>query len=221
MENLRELAKSGNMKQSATLIVAQYFSKESPAPKLPDVQATYGSPKLNRNPGGRIISVTVKDASGKEKELGYKDFAQAFKCTPEEAKKLRKECVRAIQNGKDVNGVLSFVAENSEGKSKFWTKSATKIGTYVVGAAAVGVGVYAATGGFKKKDNEVEQTPTSQTNVVKSVMQEDTDTSTGTDTSTPAPSENDSGSAKSGNDTRTTGKQGNPITPFIKGGNTR
>ena len=214
MENLRELAKSGNMKQSATMIVAQYFSKESPAPKLPDVQATYGSPKLNRNPSGKIISITVKDASGKEKELGYKDFAKAFNCTPEEAKKLRKECVRAIQNGKDVNGVLSTVAHKSDGKSKFWTKTATKIGTYVVGAAAVGVGVYAATGGFKKKD-EAEQNDVATPNTVTSVMSEDTDTGTSTS------SENDSGSTKSGNDTRTTGKQGNPITPFIKGGNTR
>ena len=246
MENLRELAKSGNMKQSATLIVAQYFSKESPTPKLPDVQTTYGSPKLNRNPGGKIISITVKDATGKEKELGYKDFAKAFNCSPEEAKKLRKECARAIQNGKDVNGVLSFVAENSEGKSKFWTKTATKVGTYVVGAAAVGVGVYAVAGGFKKKDNEAEQNDASTTNLFKTKVQEvtstdigkrtdtyigkstdtgkstGTDTGTSTDTATTAPSENDSGKS-GGDDTRTTTttNHSNPITPFIKGGNTR
>ncbi len=213
MENLRELAKSGNMKQSATMIVAQYFSTEKPAPKLPDVQATYGSPKLNKNPGGKVISITVKDASGKEKELGYKDFAQAYRCTPEEAKKLRKECVRAIQNGKDVNGVLSFVAENSEGKSKFWTKSATKIGAYVVGAAAVGVGAYAAFGGFKKKDDDNEEKPQSLTVALETVKTDESNKSSVTasettnDTTTPTKT--------------TTITHSNPITPFIKGGNTR
>lgn len=135
MENLRALAKSGQTNQSAAYIVASYFAKEKPAPTMPATQATYGSPKLNRNPGGKIISISVKDASGNEKELGYKDFADALKCSKEEAKKIRKECIRVIKNNGNVNEVLSFVAANSEGKSKFWTKTATKIGTYALVAA--------------------------------------------------------------------------------------
>lgn len=217
MENLRVIAASDKTKQGATQIVAQYFSKESPAPKMPEVQTTYGSPKLNRNPGGKVISITVKDATGKEKELGYKDFAKAYGCSPEEAKKLRKECVRAIKNGGNVDGVLSFVANNSEGKSKFWTKTATKIGTYVVGAAAVGVGVYAATGGFKKKDDNNKETTRSSdekkyVDAAPAVTTTDISTPTDTNTSTGT-------NTQPTRSTPTT--HSNPVTPFIRGGNTR
>ena len=106
MENLRDLVKSGQTNQSAAYIVASYFAKEQPAPVMPKTQPTYGSPKLNRNPGGKIISITVKDAAGNEKELGYKDFAKAFNCSNEEAKKIRKECIRVIKNGGNVAKVL-------------------------------------------------------------------------------------------------------------------
>lgn len=224
MENLRVLANSDKTNKAATQIVAKYLSRANPAPKMPEVQTTYGNPTLNRNPGGKIISITVTDSSGKKKELGYKDFAKAYGCSPEEAKKLRKECVRAIQNGQKVDGVLSFVANNSEGKSKFWTKTGTKIGTYVVGAAALGLGAYAAFGGFKKKNDGNEGTTLSTdesvdesegvTTTGTSTPTNDTSASTGTSTSTNDPS------TSNGTNTTTTTRI-NPSIPFIGLGNTR
>ncbi len=158
MKNLRELIASGKAEQSVARVVASYMAKENPAPQMPATNSGYVFEKLGKRADGKSITIKVRDASGKERELGYKDFAEAYGCTKEQAKKLRDECIRSIKNGGDVNGVLSEVANNSRDRgSNFWTKGWVKATEYAVGAAAVGVGAYAAFGGFKKKGGDEEE----------------------------------------------------------------
>ena len=114
--------------------VATYFAGEKPAPRLPEgKEGNWSVSKLNKtllNQGvgmagvsSSAISITVTNDSGTKKKLKAEDFANYFHCDKKEGKKILKAYARAIEDGADLNGILSEIAD---GKTSSKTKSKDK-----------------------------------------------------------------------------------------------
>ena len=109
--------------------VATYFSGESPAPVMPKAkEGRWSVSKLNKtwlNQGTAMvgvssgaISITVVNENGSKKKLKAEDFANYFHCDKKEGKKILKAYARALEDGAELDGVLSEIADGRSSGSK-------------------------------------------------------------------------------------------------------
>lgn len=159
IEKLQEALKVSPQPKGLEQAVATYFRGNS-APLLPQPErGNWTCAKLNKTlidkgtalaaGSSKTTSITVEDRAGNKKKLKAEDFAAYYGCDKKEGKKILRAYARAIEDGANLDDILSDVANGGD-KERTRSISVNKDKVKSVGKA-VGKGAVEVGKGIGKK----------------------------------------------------------------------